>query len=205
MCATQSTCSVGDPDLAGLPPKPDPADLPLRSVCYIQNASNPRLSRSLMAPAKLPGCFGAIFARQKPAVQQPASPCRADSLPDISYRKIPCCDFSFDSDQTTILSYDSPPKYSQLSSVFSTPDVLKTIEKTVDALSDPLRQLSLSIHGQLLILELELSLRLLSSPSRAWFPRKARSIPTTPSFPTDLLAGMHMTSSLHSWRNMASV
>ncbi|KAF7770400.1 hypothetical protein Agabi119p4_6374 [Agaricus bisporus var. burnettii] len=100
-----------------------------------------------MAPAKLPGCFGAIFSRQKPAVQQPAPPCRADSLPDISYRKIPCCDFSFDSDQSTILSYDSPPKYSQLSSVFSTPDILKTIEKTVDALSDPLRQLSLSIHA----------------------------------------------------------
>ncbi|KAF9454268.1 amidohydrolase [Macrolepiota fuliginosa MF-IS2] len=59
----------------------------------------------------------------------------------------PCCDFSFASEKSSVLSHEPLPVYSEKNSELLTTDVLKTIEQTVDTLDSSLRNLSLSIHG----------------------------------------------------------
>lgn len=100
----------------------------------------------------LPGCFRALFSRQKHTQTAQVSSgshhhaCSNHELKDgVTYLN-PCCDFSFAADKSSVLSYEPLPLYSEKSSELLTTDVLKTIEKNVDALDGPLRDLSLSIH-----------------------------------------------------------
>lgn len=72
-----------------------------------------------------------------------------DSQDGVTYLN-PCCNFSFASEKSSVLSYEPLPVYSERNSELLTTDVLTTIEKTVDALDASLRDLSLSIHGECL-------------------------------------------------------